>query len=125
MHPDEADRRLRLSLFFEYQDAWFPYKDWPKWVQLTILLKHKKNNDRYRLFLFFTYNGLPPYVALEWITAADLAPSGRLIQGDYDGEAIRHFKQLTRLSEQGILQRQGKNIYNLHTKRVDNKSIRF
>lgn len=140
MSHDELNRRLRLQLYFEEQDAFFPYASWPGWVQRDILIKHKRTEQRYRVFLFLVYNGLPPHVALEWVAAQDIDirgnvrmlrklanihSTGNLIQGEYDASAVRHFKQLVRNAESGILQRQAKAIFNMHTRRVENPTARM
>lgn len=117
---NKEDRRLRMVIYFDNQDAWYPYRLWPKWVQNDILLQHKKNNQRYRLFLFFTYNGLPPHAAVDWITASDITPSGDLIpDASYDSEAVRHFKQLLHLAESKKLFKDARNIWNMQLGKVD------
>lgn len=121
MNYNDNNRRMRLSLFFETQDEFYHYNLWPPWAKATILNAHKTNRDRYRLFLFLTWNGLYPPTAVEWIKAKDIDPKGLLIYENYDKEAHRHFFQLLNQVQTGQLFRQARNIYDMHTMTVENK----
>jgi len=64
-------RQARLWNYFNKQDVFYPIRRWPSWVAGIQLSPKKRRNDRYRLFLFYVYNGLPSWLAVEFITLFD------------------------------------------------------
>lgn len=75
-------REARLRNYFIKQDDFWSFRDWPQWAQSAALQEHKRYRDRYRLFLFWTFNGLDPQTAVEWLIARDY--KGGLEQERYD-----------------------------------------
>lgn len=81
---EEYDQRqARLRNYFIKQDYFWSFRDWPQWAQDTALKEHKRYRERYRLYLFWTFNGLDPATAVDWLTARDYT-GGALIAERYD-----------------------------------------
>lgn len=92
-------RETRLIEFLHTQDVFWKYSEWPAWVREMVLLPHKKNPQRYRLFLFFVGNGLHPETAALWTLLIDVRKTQGgwfLIRGQYDDDAMRHMEQMVR-----------------------------
>lgn len=92
----------------ENGDMFFPMSKWPVLARERMLKRHKVNNERYYLMRFFTYNGLAPEVASNWI----------LREGDYDEEAIRDQKAMTIKAKHVDFFRKGR-IFNMRLGRTD------
>lgn len=82
---EEGRRKARVQNFFNRQDDFWAFREWPLWVQEIALQKHKKYRERYRFFLFLTWNGLNPLTARMWLIMKDWR--GRYIEEDYDRSA--------------------------------------
>ena len=76
-------RESRLWNYFTRQDDFWPIREWPEWAREAALLHHKKYRERYRLFLFWTFNGLNPFTARMWLIMNDYK-NGRYIEEHYD-----------------------------------------
>lgn len=86
------DREARVRNFFtSVQDEFWSFPDWPLWVQDMALMEHKPYRERYRLFLFFVFNGLNPLTARMWVVMKDWR--GRYIEEDYDRSAWSQLDQ--------------------------------
>jgi len=94
-------REARLMNYFNKQDDFWAFREWPPWVQQEMIKDHKKGRERYKLFLFFVFNGLSPFTAQMWIIMQDY--KGRFIEGIYDRDGWAHFAQLLRLALNGDL----------------------
>jgi len=99
----DAERMARLYAFFNKQDWFWRIEEWPEWVQRLALMKHKDSRARYRLFVFFTYNGLPRDLAVSWVKAADARPDGWLLWERYDVPAMNQLKKLEQEARTGEL----------------------
>lgn len=97
--PSDAPRRARLYQGYKLLLDFWELGEWPstdvKQKAALMLLAHKKNNDRYILFRFLTFNGVAPDEAQRAISAADFR-NGRFV---YDPKSqwpkyIDHFKQM-------------------------------
>jgi len=62
---------------------------WPQWARVSAYNPHKKRAERYRLFIFFWKNGMPPERAMHWV----------LYHNTYDRSAIRSMLQLVATSQ--------------------------
>lgn len=131
-----TSRRDRLQAYFSSQSQYFfDFHKWPKLWQDMALLEHKGHRERYRLFLFFVFNGLNPKIAKNWVMAADAGSDVAhdedlneymvefTIPGKYDASAHRHFDQLVVAAgkptgTQGSLYNTTGQVYSFHQKRV-------
>jgi len=53
---------------FKRADEFWPLERWPAFPWRKFFFKpHKKNNERFRLFMFLWLNGMPPDRCVYWI----------------------------------------------------------
>lgn len=97
---DGKKHREELYQYFRFtQDVFYPINKWPQHMRERILQEHKSNSQRYHLWVFLVWNGLPPHLASQWTLSHHVSIDGkRLIQGDYDAKARRQvFEQLPKM----------------------------
>jgi len=94
-------REARLINYFTKQDDFWAFREWPLWVREEMIKDHKLNHARYKLFLFFTFNGMNPDTTYQWVIMQDF--KGAPIDGIYDRDGWAHFDQLRRLAKKGDL----------------------
>jgi len=90
----EGQRKARLQNYFNRQDEFWAFREWPLWVQQIALQAHKRFRERYRLFLFFVWNGLNPLTARMWVIIRDY--KGRFIEEEYDRSAWSQLDQMVK-----------------------------
>jgi len=116
-HRDAAS----LVKYFNEQDAFFPYREWPEWAQKDMVLCHKNRNQAYNLFYFLTSNGLAPEQARTWVMAKSHL-NGHFqnpIRGDkYDDNRIADFAGLVAKAKSGALFAKPKKIMDMVTDKV-------
>lgn len=101
LSPMEINRRQALARRLRNEDIFPEVKDWitlntsqrPDWdphlYQELFFKKHKGNNDRFMMWIFFWSNGMPPERINHWVT----------IGGHYDQSAWRGLENLYRQSQ--------------------------
>jgi len=94
-------REARLMNYFNQQDDFWAFREWPLWVQEEMVKAKKRNHARYKLFLFFTFNGLNPDTTFRWVSMQDF--KGGPIDGPYKPKHWAHFAQLLTLAKKGDL----------------------
>jgi len=99
-----GDREARVWNYFTRQDEFWGIREWPEWAQQIALLEHKRYRDRYRFFLFLTFNGLNPLTARMWVVMMDYH-NNRYIEGDYDRSAWSQFDSMVRDAFSGAIYR--------------------
>jgi len=99
----DAERAARLYSFFRRQDWFWGIDEWPEWAQRMAVKRHKDSRERYRLFVFFTYNGLAGDLAASWIKARDVRQDGWLVWERYDVPAMNQLATLQREARSGEL----------------------
>lgn len=59
----------KLNLLNDFQEFgdWYSLREWPLWAVNAFFNPHKDRTDRYRLFVFFYKNGMPPWHAVFWV----------------------------------------------------------
>lgn len=82
----EARRRSRYRYGFDKLDIFYRFDELPLWVREELLLQHKNNRQRFRLFLFLVGNGMPPAFAEMLILSKDFVDKV-WIGGEYDNSA--------------------------------------
>jgi len=115
-----------LKYFFNNNDQFYPWSQWPEWARNDILLRHKERKQRFQLMFFLTSNGLHPSVAKTWVAAAShhggqfQRPSG---DKRYDASALRDFDDLERKAVTGELfdKYPGKEIMDMHEGKVTSR----
>jgi len=83
---EEGRRKARLMNYFNKQDEFWAFREWPNWVQQIAIQAHKKYRERYRFFLFLVFNGLNPLTARMWVIIRDYR-NGHFVEEDYDNSA--------------------------------------
>jgi len=96
------DREARLWNYFTRQDDFWPIREWPAWAQEVALMSHKNYRERYRLFLFWTFNGLNPNTAAGWLYMRDYRHPTPLA-GDYDRSATSQINGMIKQAQRGTL----------------------
>lgn len=109
--PHDA-REARLWNYFTQQDDFWPIREWPLWAQeiatnAAIRDKkpannHKTYRERYRIFLFWTFNGLNPQTAAGWLYMSDYK-NGVALAGVYDHSAVAQVHGMIKQAHQGDL----------------------
>jgi len=99
--PKDA-REGRLWNYFTKQDDFWPIREWPPWAQATALQSHKKYRDRYRIFLFWTFNGLNPNTAAGWLYMSDYKHNIPLA-GIYDNSAVSQINGMIKQARNGTM----------------------
>lgn len=86
----ERQRLARVRTFFwrASRELFYSFNKWPRWARMVMTRVHKNNDQRYRLFLFLTYNGLAPSIAAHWIKTMDIDNNGTPVYYNYDNTAI-------------------------------------
>lgn len=91
-----------LLRIFRHHDQFHDFVEWPRWLQQIFINSHKSLNERYRLWMFFYRNGMPPEVAVFWtmwhggydsgawrailhLASRSLTVSGRSVLDSYSG----------------------------------------
>jgi len=82
----EGMRKARLQNYFNKQDEFWAFREWPLWVQEIALQRHKRYRERYRFFLFLVFNGLNPLTARMWVIMKDYR-GYRFVEEEYDNSA--------------------------------------
>lgn len=115
-------RQAKLINYFNRADDFFPFREWPEWIQRWILQGQLKGNTmRYKVFCFFSYNGLDPTTTMQYmllwgwsLTGVMLAP--RL--GDREPKVMRHLAQMRKQALQGTLLREGVVMYDIAARKA-------
>lgn len=104
--------QARLLNFYKKQDEFFPFSAWPAHYRI-MALEYKGNRDRFRLYQFLTFNGLPPAIASKWVLAGDvravrpnqhISHENLVLDGRYDDNARRQVdRQMPKQVEDGTL----------------------
>lgn len=111
-------RETRLRMFFTQQDEFWRFHEWPKHFQEMALMKHKPYRERYRLFLFFVWNGLNPLTARMWVVMQDW--KGRFIEEEYDRSAWSQLDdQVKKTFTKEIFLTPGLNMFDMVTGKVE------
>jgi len=95
-------RESRLWNYFTRQDDFWPIREWPHWASTIALQHHKKFRDRYRIFLFWTFNGLNPNPAAAWLYMCDYKHPNP-IAGIYDNSAVSQINGMIAQARRGDL----------------------
>lgn len=66
-HTDSEFSRLNILNDFRTFGDWYSLREWPVWAINAFFNVHKDRNERYRLFVFFYKNGMPPWHAVFWV----------------------------------------------------------
>jgi len=85
--------------------------------------EHKRYRERYRFFLFLTFNGLNPLTARWWLLAKDYKKDGpidRLIEGDYDRSAWSQIDTMVREAfDKSLFRKKQGRMYDMITGRPE------
>jgi len=112
------ERETRVRNYFTKQDEFWSFPEWPKHFQEMALMKHKRYRERYRLFLFFVYNGLNPLTARMWVVMNDW--KGRFIEEDYDRSAWSQLdSQVTEAFNGDIYKKMQGTMWDMINRRVE------
>jgi len=104
------EREARVWHFVNNVQDWFwsflgtgdrPVR-WPEYLVEMFLKEHKDHRERYRLFLFLTFNGMKPEEATSWVTMADYR-DGQMVMGDYDKAAWSQFFDMMKKAREKTL----------------------
>lgn len=113
--PKLTPREVRLWNYFNfYQDIFYPIERWPKYLAEMVLLDHKNNQNRYKLFLFLVYNGLAVWDAADFIMIRDVSEYGDIIIGEYDASARRQIFQMAAQYYDGSMLNNMKPVMNMY-----------
>jgi len=113
------DREARLSNYFNKQDDFWAFREWPPWTQEIALQEHKRYRERYRFFLFLVFNGLNPLTARMWVAMKDCR-GDRHIEGDYDRNAWAHLDSMVRDALSGdLIKKKQARMYDMITGRPE------
>lgn len=103
--------------FYIKQDDFYHPKYWPPYIQAMALKTHKNNRERFRLFQFFTYNGLDPVTAWDLVQIKDYY-RGAPVREDYDNSAWSQYVHMNKQLRDGSLFPNGSGIYSIIAGRV-------
>ena len=78
---------------------------WPRWAQLAWLAPHLKRTNRYKLFYFFAFNGMPPNWAAIMTLMNHINRNGQPETSGYDENALRQVDEFIVLHNDGRLYR--------------------
>jgi len=70
--------QLRLADYFEHQQDFHPFSQWPAWLQEVALTCPKDYGQRTSMFLHFTRNGVYAPTVRNWVLACDVM-GGKLL----------------------------------------------
>lgn len=98
-------RQARLWRYFnEVQDLFWAIRHWPNYIRDMAMKEHKSNRERYRLYIFFSANGLDPQSTMEWIWMKDYNHhTSTPIHENYDRSAIDQITSLEKKAGEGTL----------------------
>jgi hypothetical protein len=106
----EGRRIARIRNYLNKQDLFWSYREWPEWARITVTKAHKRNSERYNLFVFLTMNGLNPEHAARWARMTDVRNGFQIIE-DIRDKTDRHVDQMKRQLEDGTLFLGGKRVF--------------
>lgn len=107
MHRRTAARVLYLIK----QLDWYNVSEWPQWAVNAVVRDEPNNRDRFRLFQFFTANGMGPEQAADFLLNVAEAHTGVVRR-----KVVRHMLQMQHQVNTGSFDYRGR-IYNMHQRR--------
>jgi len=76
-----TDRQHKLAHYFENQQDFYPFSQWPAWLQEVALICPKDYGQRTSMFVHFARNGVFAPTVRNWVLASDVI-DGKLIWSD-------------------------------------------
>jgi len=73
-----TDRQHKLAHYFENQQDFYPFSQWPAWLQEVALICPKDYGQRTSMFVHFARNGVFAPTVRNWVLASDVI-DGKLI----------------------------------------------
>lgn len=116
MRYPKDQREARIWNFLNNQDHIRGIRYWPDYLQVMAMKDHKSYRERYRLILFFLWNGLSPILAHSWTIMKDYRNG--VIPWRYDVSAQNQFKYILRKHLDGALYHRRLSVYDLNERRV-------
>jgi len=78
INKNYTDRQHKLAHYFEHQQDFYPFSQWPAWLQDVALICPKDYGQRTSMFMHFARNGVFAPTVRNWVLASDVI-DGKLI----------------------------------------------
>jgi len=102
--------------YFNKQDEFWAFREWPPWAQQDMLRKHKDYDQRYHLMRFLCFNGMNPRLAASWIYISDISSTGTPLAGIYDAGAVSQITGMIGQAAKGTLWKSYHRIFDMITR---------
>lgn len=89
-HRAKTPEQIRIKWIRQIEDMIGPLKEWPRALQNTMFKLHWNNEQRFKMIVFFTNNGLNPEVQKEFLATMR-----------FDKSAIRQIEWIFKQFENG------------------------
>jgi len=110
--------QLRLADYFENQQDFYPFSQWPAWLQDVALTCPKDYGQRTSMFLHFARNGVFAPTVRNWVLACDVV-AGKLIWSEaYPMEVRMDMARLIKKALAGDIVSPTTNTYHHQTGQV-------
>jgi len=110
--------QLRLADYFENQQDFYPFSQWPAWLQDVALTCPKDYGQRSSMFLHFARNGVFAPTVRNWVLACDVV-GGKLVWSEaYPMEVRMDMARLIKKAMAGDIVSPNTNTYHHQTGQV-------